>query len=155
MITGWSIKLPSAPDVYKAEFRIRSSENLEDKLYSQESTNSVHLVNTKRDSDDEKEDCHLTILHPCSEVAANGFESLDKDLNVSTHSSYLFKFLEQTCAQMAKFIVFLTYSYDSIDEKINWTMFWVTVFHDWSLICLLMKYFVWLYYMIPSIRWGY
>lgn len=74
------IGVPDA-DVYKSEFRIRSSENPEDKLYSQESTNSVHLVNTKRDSDDEKEDCHLTILHPCSEVAANGFESLDKDLN--------------------------------------------------------------------------
>lgn len=68
-------------DVHKGEFRICSSENPEDKLYSQESTDFAHLVNTKRDIDDEKEDCHLTILHPRSEVAANGFESSDKALN--------------------------------------------------------------------------
>jgi len=73
------------------EFRICSSEKLEDKLYSQESTNFVHLANTKHDIGDEKQDCHLTILHPCSEVAANGLESSDNGLNVSMPSFYLFR----------------------------------------------------------------
>lgn len=68
-------------DVHKAEYRICSSQNPEDKLYSQESSNFVHLVNTERDIDDEKQDRHLTTLHPCSEVAANGHGSSDKTLN--------------------------------------------------------------------------